>query len=134
MTTTNDSINLLDPQTRTFLETLVARAHLTPLPEGVRDAMILELADDLNAYMAAGIVQHLGDTDVQTFIKMNEENKPQDELQDFLNAHIPDASTVFAQVLNDFASSYLEGVEKSKQARDAVTETETQTANPPTKI
>src|SRR5437870_3645060 len=84
----------MPPEIHTFLDNILTDANMPNLDQVTREEMIKELFARLDQFIASTIVSKLTGEDVETFIKMNEEKKPQDEIQLFLMQKIPDAQQV----------------------------------------
>lgn len=110
---------VIPAEVRTFLEGLVNDAGMTTLDEGMREEMVKELYARLDNYMTSAIVDNLPAEYLDAFIKMNEEKKPREEVEEFLKEHMPNATEVFAKAFADFRALYLGNVTVARNAPES---------------
>lgn len=103
-------------EVRTFLEGLLNDAGMTTLDEGMHEEMVKELYARLDNYMTSVIVDNLPAEHLDAFIKMNEEKKPRNEVEQFLKEKMPNATEVFAKAFADFRDLYLGNVTVARNA------------------
>lgn len=116
-TTTQQANQLEIPsEVRTFLEGLLTDAGMTTLDEGMRGEMVKELYARLDNYMTSVIVDNLPAEHLDAFIKMNEEKKPRNEVEQFLKEKMPNTQEVFAKAFADFRDLYLGNVTVARNA------------------
>ena len=100
----------IPPEVKTYLEGLLADAGMSFTDDQMKEEMVKELYARLDNYVASIIVDYLPSEHYETFIKMNEEGKPKEEVENFLKQNLPNAQTVFAKAFADFRQMYLGGV------------------------
>lgn len=98
---------------RKFLEDMLDDANMTG-EENTREQMIKELYTRLDNYLVTVIVDNIPPEHLEDFIKLNEDKRPQEEVNKFLEEKMPDAKEVFAKAFVDFREIYLGSVEKSR--------------------
>jgi len=94
-------------EVKTFLEGLLNDANVQFKDDAVREEMIKELFARLDQYLASAIVEYMPDEHLEAFMKMNDENKPREEVEAFIKDKIPNAQEVFAKTFADFRDLYL---------------------------
>lgn len=92
---------------RIFLEGLLDDADIHAVDDQVRETMLQDLFVRLDAYIAASLVDMLPKENFDEFIKMNKENKPQQEIEVFLKEKIPDFAQKMTVVFGNFREMYL---------------------------
>jgi hypothetical protein len=102
----NQSIQI-PSEVRTFISNLLEDAGITNLDDDLKEEMIHEVFMQLDKYITSVIVENMKTEDVEVFIKMNEDKKPQDEIQQYLNDKIPNAQEVMTKAFADFRDLYL---------------------------
>lgn len=95
---------------RNFLEGLLQDAGMTTLDAEMHEEMIKELYARLDNYITSTIASNLPEESAEEFIRLNEEERSQDEIQQFLQDKLPDAQQVFAQAFSEFRDLYLGNV------------------------
>lgn len=116
------SINELPDDIKNFLDEILRGANMTSLDQKTHDDMIIELYLRLDDYMLGTITEKLSAEKLEEFTKMAEAGKTREELQQYLQTNVPDATEVFANAMIDFRNLYLGNVDKAR-------ETETQKAS-----
>jgi len=106
----------IPPQIRTFLQSVLTDANMTTLDDDMKEEMIKELFISLDNHITAVIVDNLPKDHLEAFIKMNEEKKPQSEIEQFLKDNLPNAQEVMAKAFADFRNNYLADVTKAKNS------------------
>lgn len=101
------TISQIPPEIKEFLEEILVSANMTMLDEQVKNDMILELYAQLDDYMMSTIVEKLDANQLEEFTKMAEDGKTREELQEYLRAHIPNATEIFANAMIEFRDIYL---------------------------
>lgn len=101
---------------RNFLEGLLKDAGLTTLDDNMREEMIKELYARLDNYIASVIVDKLPPEHLDDFIKINEEKKSQQEIEQFLKDKMPNPQEVFANAFSEFRDLYLGNVNVAQSA------------------
>lgn len=92
---------------RKYLESLLYDTHITLLDEEMMEEMIEEIYKRLDSYLAATIANKLPPEYLEEFIKMNDEKKPKEEVEQFLKERMPNADQVFADAFIEFRNLYL---------------------------
>lgn len=118
----NDAVTI-PAEIRGFLESLLDDAGMKGMDKDTHERMIKELFVRLDNYLATVIVDHLSDEDIDEFVKMNEEKKPQEEIQKFLAEKLPNAQQVFAQAFAGFRELYLGNVAVGRRAQNTESDT-----------
>lgn len=109
----------MSPEIRAFIEGLVEDAKLSNIDESMKEQLVEELYVRLDNYIASVIVENMPPEHLEEFIKMNEQGKSQQEVQQFFTEKLPNAGDVMASALLQFREMYL-----GNQSAD--------TQNPPT--
>ncbi|MDO8619025.1 MAG: hypothetical protein Q7R49_03740 [Candidatus Daviesbacteria bacterium] len=104
MDNTNQAI---PPEIRTFLENLLTDANITPLDEAMKEEMIGQLYVKLDSFVMTTVVENLPPEYMDEFIRLNEENRPKEEIDTFMADKIPNSQDVFAKAFLDFRDLYL---------------------------
>ena len=109
-------------EVRSFLEGLLQDAGMTFTDNEMKEEMTKELYARLDNYIASVVVDYLPPEQFETFIKMNEEKKSKQEIENFLKEKLPDAQNVFAKAFADFRAMYLGNVTIARNAPVATPE------------
>lgn len=112
---------------REFLLGILQDANMQMSDEEMQEEMIKELFVRLDNYIGSVIIDNLQPNDVEAFIKMNEENKPREEVNNFLKEKMPNAQEVMQKAFMHFREMYLSNV---SAARNAPVEPKTQDQKP----
>lgn len=104
----------IPPEVRNFLEGILTDAGMTTLDDQMREEMIKELYARLDNYITSAIVDKLPPEDTEAFIRLNEEKKSQEEIQQFLQDKLPNAQEVFALTFAQFRELYLGNVSAAR--------------------
>lgn len=99
---------------RQYLEDMLQDAGMLTLDDASRESMIQELFVQLDNYIASLIVQNLQPADLEIFIKMNEERKPKEDIEQFIKDRLPNAQELFTNAFIDFRNLYMQNVEASR--------------------
>jgi len=100
---------VIPPEIRAYLEGLIQEANVPAFDEKIREDLIQYLFERLDKYLAAKIVENMAPVDTDTFIQMNKDKKPQEEIQAFINSHMKDPQEVFTKAFIDFRDFFLTG-------------------------
>lgn len=92
---------------RAYLEDLIAEAQVPVFDDKAKEELIQYLFERLDRFLAAKIVENMSPEDTETFIKMNEEQKSREEIDNFIREHMPNAQDVFTRAFVDFRDFYL---------------------------
>lgn len=101
---------------RSFLEGLLIDANMT-LTDSMREEMIRELYVRLDNFITGIIIDTLPSDHLDTFLKMNEEKKPQSEIEAFLKEKMPNYQEVFRNAFTQFRDLYLGNIATSRAAQ-----------------
>lgn len=108
----------IPPEIRSFLEGLLEDAGVKAEGE-MKEEMLRELFQRLDTYIITSIVEKLPPENLDEFIKMNEEKRSKEEIEQFVKAHVPSASEFFADTFLKFRQLYLGGEKTSPVDRPA---------------
>lgn len=106
-TPSNNSSVEIPQEVKKYLESLLNDAQVTLIDEQMKEEMIRELYERLDHYLTGVIVNNLPSDQLENFVKMNEEKKPREEIEQFIKEHVPKAEEVFASAFIDFRNLYL---------------------------
>lgn len=115
ITSTSD----IPEETRVFLDSLLFDANLTFTDDGQKEEMIKELYARLDYFLTSRIIESLPPEKLDEFMKMNEENKDQSEIEQFMTANIPEAQNVFQEAFLEFRNLYLGNLAVNRNAPQA---------------
>lgn len=99
---------------RQFLEGIINYAHPSGVDEQTKEAIMQELFYQLDNYLANVIAENLTPEDLDAFVKMNEEKKPREEIENFVKQKIPNAQEVFTNAFIKFQKIYIENIDKAR--------------------
>ncbi|MEK7571456.1 MAG: DUF5663 domain-containing protein [Patescibacteria group bacterium] len=99
---------------RTYLEGLLAESDTLTLDDSMREDMLQELFVQLENYLTSVIVNNLEPDDLEAFIKMNEEKKSKEEIEQFVQAKLPNAQDIFTNAFIEFRKMYVGNVQSKK--------------------
>lgn len=117
--TTQKNTADIPPEIKEYLEGLIKEANIPTYDDISKQNIMLELFDRLDKFIAAKIVENLTDEDSETFTKMNEDGKSQEEIDSFIREHLPNAQEVFARAFLDFRDFYLTAQPNFQKAQQA---------------
>lgn len=98
---------------RNFLEGILLDANMN-LDNETREEMVKELYARLDSYLTTVIVDNMPAQSLEAFMKMNEEKKSKEEIDNFIKENMPNAQEVFANAFADFRQLYLNNVAVSR--------------------
>ena len=98
---------------RTYLENLMQEAGVANLDQQTKENMIQELFFQLDNYLASVMVDNLQEQDLDAFIKMNQEKRPKEEIEQFIKEKIPNVQSVLTNAFLDFKKMYLENASET---------------------
>lgn len=101
---------------RAYLEGLLADANMTTLDDSMREEMIKELYTRLDNFITAAVIDNLPSEYLEVFIKLNEDKKPQAEIEAFLKEKMPNYQEVFTKTFAEFRDLYLGNIAVSRAA------------------
>ncbi len=127
-TTTQDTNTavVIPEEIRSFLDGILQDAGMTNLESDMHEEMLAQLFARLDTYLTSAIVDNMPPEHVDEFIRMNEEQKSQAEIQQFLVDKMPNAQEVFANTFADFRTLYLNNVTVAREAPSPDGQSETQ--------
>lgn len=100
------------PAIQTFLDTLLKEKHgemLTPQElASMKEELLPRLTKWLMLKAMGELAQHSPET-LMTLKRMIGENKPAEDVQQFLEMHIPDYEAFLTKSLNEFRQTYVAG-------------------------
>lgn len=114
----NDDINQIPQDLRDFLSGIMSEAGIA-VDEKTHNQIIKELFVQLDNYMLSTIVEELPDDKLEDFTVMNEEGRPKEELEQYLQDNIPNSKEVFVKAMMDFKTLYLGNVAVARSAPNA---------------
>lgn len=97
----------IPPEIRNFLDGLLEEAGITSVEGELKEEMISQLYQRLNNFITSTIVDSLPPENIDEFIKMNEENRPQIEIEQYLKEKMPNSQDVFGKAFVQFRDIYL---------------------------
>lgn len=98
----------IDPSIREFLEKLMQEKGIAVSDPDVREEMLNDLNQRLQAKLFAVILTKLQGPALKEFEKLLAETPPDPlKVQGFLQDKVPDAGNVFAQAMLEFRDAYL---------------------------
>ncbi len=122
-TTPNEPVQLEIPsEIRTYLENILIDANISSVDETMHEELLKELYARFDSFLTARIVDNLPPENVEEFIRMNEENRPQEEIQDYLMSKIPNSEQTFAGFFIEFRDRYLGNVLVARSSQSAPAE------------
>lgn len=92
---------------RIFIENLLKDANITPLDDAMKEEMIGQIYVKLDNFITTTVIENLPPEHMGEFIKMNEENRPREEVDKFMAEKIPNSQDVFAKAFLNFRDLYL---------------------------
>ncbi|MBI2021948.1 hypothetical protein HYS93_03695 [Candidatus Daviesbacteria bacterium] len=116
---TKKEVEVLDQQTaasqlvqipdeiRAFLDNLLEEAGMTDMDAQMHEDMLQALYKRLDRYITSSIVSNLPTENLDEFVKMSQQNRPRDEIEQFLRQRIPNSQDVLAKAFLDFRDLYL---------------------------
>jgi hypothetical protein len=105
---------------RGFLEDILLTSDMVPENDIMHEIMLQQIFDRLDKFVAIRLVELLSDEDAEAFIKLNEAKASKEEIDKFIEEHIPNAKEAFVKILLDFKDAYT-----SELAPQAETKNET---------
>lgn len=97
----------IPPEIRTYLENILSDANISSVDEVMQEELIAELFARFDNFLTAKIIDNLPPEHIDEFIKMNEDNLPDDQIQAYLMKHMPNAEDQFARFFIEFRERYL---------------------------
>jgi hypothetical protein len=94
-------------EVREYLEEIIAQAQIPVFDDETKKQVVTDLFGRLDKYLALKIAENLSEDNVNIFVQMNQDKKPQEEIDAFIQQHIPNAQDMFEQAFVDFRDFYL---------------------------
>lgn len=113
-TTQQISSDPVPQEIRGFLESLLEDAGMVSLDNQMHEEMIRELYARLDQHIISTVIENLSPQKIEEFIKMNEEKRPQAEIEQYLKENLPNAQDVFTKAFVGFRELYLGNVSIAK--------------------
>ncbi|OGK39931.1 hypothetical protein A3F34_01900 [Candidatus Roizmanbacteria bacterium RIFCSPHIGHO2_12_FULL_44_10] len=110
----NDNNLTIPAEVQTFLEGMLQDAGMNLADDDMKTEMVKELYLRLDAYITSVVATALPQKHLDEFIKMNEEKRSREEVEQFLQDNMPHSKEVFAKAFSDFRSLYLGNVKKAR--------------------
>lgn len=107
-----DSVDTIQipSESRIFLENLINEAGVQVVDEEMKEQILIELYSRLDNFMVTTIIKNMPPEYLEEFIRLNEENRPREEIDKFMTEKMPNSGEIFAQALIDFRDIYLGNV------------------------
>ena len=102
-----DSPIQIPVEIRAYLEDLIMEAQVPVENDSAKEDLTQYLFERLDRFLAAKIVENMKPEDTETFIKMNEEGKSREEIDNFIREHMQNAQEIFTRAFVDFRDFYL---------------------------
>lgn len=110
--------NSIPTDIRVFLESLLEDAGMT-LTDELKEPMIMDLYNRLEKKMIADALEQMKPEEADEFVKLVQSNAPQDQINGYINSHIPNAKEVFVESLTDFRTYFLGGTMQANSVSQA---------------
>lgn len=94
-------------EVKPYLEGLLADAGITPVDEKMQEDMMKELYVRLDNFLASAILDNMPPEHLEAFIQLNEKHVSKEEVEGFLQEHLPNTKEVFAKAFVEFRDLYL---------------------------
>lgn len=92
---------------KTFLESLLVESGFTPIDDAMKQEMINQLYVKLDNFLSTAIIENMPPQYIDEFLKLNEEGKSKEEIENFIRERMPNAQEVFARTMVNFRDIYL---------------------------
>ncbi len=103
---------------RAFLENILEDAGMTLTPE-LKEPMLFDLYTRLEKKLIADAMENMKPEDVEAFTQVIQTSTNKEEIEQFINAHLPNAKEVFVQSLVDFRTYFLAGTQQTAPQTEA---------------
>lgn len=97
----------MTPEVTVFLERMLEEGGMVDLEPGVKQQMLDDLGLRLQNAIFVALLERLPENDLPAFNTLVEEKAPQEQIQQFLTARIPNLEEVTAQAMLDFRRLYV---------------------------
>lgn len=98
---------VIDETTRIFLSNLIDKAFDSNMSHSVREALMLELAEDFSAQATVGVRNALPIAKQEEFDALLRRGATAQEQNAFLMAHLSNPNKVFTKIMDDFEREYI---------------------------
>ncbi len=115
MDDTNQKLQIPE-EIKAYIEGILKDANMTTLTPEMHEEMVNELFARLDSYMTSVIVDNMPEENLEEFIKMNEEKKPREEIEKFLQEKVPNVQDKLTNAFADFREMYLRNVTVARNA------------------
>ena len=105
-----DQTLTISAEVRTFIEGLLKDAGMTTLDNEMKEEMIKELFARLDNHITSTIIANLPAEKLEQFIKLNEDKKPKEDVEQFLKDSMPNHAEVLSKGFMEFRDLYLGNV------------------------
>ena len=102
-----DNNQTIPEEVQPYLEGLLADAGITPVDDAMKEGMMKDLYVRLDNFLASAILDNMPADQVEAFIQLNEKKATKEEIDGFLQKHLPSAQDVFAKAFVEFRDLYL---------------------------
>lgn len=110
----------IPPDIYAFLDRLITEAGVDPKTEKAkRDEVIHDLFVQLDDHLTDVMIDNMTDEQLEVFTQMNQEKKPQEEIQAYVRKSIPDYEKIFSNAVIEFRDMYLPYIPAPKQQKPA---------------
>lgn len=103
----NTALPQIPSDVREFLEELLVESDMGTLEKSMYEDLMKQLYEQLDRFITAKIVEAMPEKHLDEFIKMNEEQRPRQEIEQFLSEKLPNTKDVFTQAFIQFREFYL---------------------------
>jgi len=107
---------VIPPEIKSYLEGILSDAKMTFADASMREEMTNELFTRLDSYLTSVIVDKMPPENMDEFMKMNEDKKPKEEIENYMREKIPNTQEVMTKAFMDFRDMYLRNVTVAKNA------------------
>lgn len=101
------SYETIPQEVKEYLEEIITQAQIPVFDDETKKQVVTDLFGRLDKYLAIKIAENLSEDNVKTFVQMNQDKKPQEEIDSFIQQNIPNAQELFEQAFVDFRDFYL---------------------------
>lgn len=116
-----------------FVDKLIEERGFPDLTPEVADELKRDLLVRIDDFITARIIAAFSDEDVKIFEQMLKDQRPQDEVQQFVSTHIPDYLNFLTNVLLEFRGVYLGDIQ-APQAQAAASTSDVPPPPPPAPV
>lgn len=102
-----DNNQAIPEEVQPYLEGLLADAGITPIDDAMKEGMMKDLYVRLDNFLASAILDNIPADQVEAFIQLNEKKATKEEIDGFLQEHLPNTKEVFTKAFVEFRDLYL---------------------------